>query len=75
MTALRKRMLEDMQIRNLSPLTQYAYTGQVARYARHFDKCPSLLGPEEIRDYGEHENPGALSSCQISLSRTNRCIH
>ena len=54
MTALRQRMLEDMQIRNLAPLTQNAYVRQVARYARHFGKCPSLLGPEEIRDYQIH---------------------
>lgn len=51
MTPLRQRMLEDMQIRNLAPSTQDAYVRQVARYALHFGKCPSLLGPEQIRDY------------------------
>jgi len=27
MTSLRQRMVEDMQVRNLSPLTQRAYLG------------------------------------------------
>lgn len=51
MTPLRQRMLEDMQVRNLSPLTQRAYVEQVARFARHFGRSPAGLGPEEIRAY------------------------
>jgi site-specific recombinase XerC len=44
-------MLEDMQIRNLSPLTQRAYAEHVARFARHFRCSPGRLGPDEIRQY------------------------
>jgi site-specific recombinase XerD len=51
MTPLRQRMLEDMQVRNLSPHTQRAYTDQVARFARYFHRSPDQLGPEEIRTY------------------------
>jgi site-specific recombinase XerD len=51
MTALRQRMLEDMQVRNLSPDTQRAYLETVARFARHFGRSPAVLGPEEIRAY------------------------
>ena len=51
MTALRQRMLEDMQVRNLSPHTQTSYVEQVSRFARHFDRSPDTLGPEEIRAY------------------------
>ena len=51
MTALRQRMLEDMQIRNLAPATQRAYVEQVSRFARHFGRSPALLGPEDIRAY------------------------
>jgi hypothetical protein len=36
MTPLRQRMTEDMQVRNLSPLTQRAYLEQVSRFARYF---------------------------------------
>jgi integrase/recombinase XerD len=51
MTSLRRRMTEDMQVRNLSSHTQATYVQQVALFARHFDKSPEILGPEEIRSY------------------------
>jgi len=51
MTSLRQRMLEDMQVRNLSPHTQTLYVQQVSRFARYFEKSPECLGPEEIRAY------------------------
>ena len=51
MTPLRRRMTEDMQVRNLSPHTQDSYVQQVSLFARHFRKSPEVLGPEEIRSY------------------------
>src|SRR5437016_12742730 len=36
MTPLRRRMLEDMQIRNLSAGTQAIYLAQVSQFARYF---------------------------------------
>jgi hypothetical protein len=51
MTTLRRRMIEDMQVRNLSSHTQDAYVQQVSQFARHFNRSPEVLGPEEIRSY------------------------
>ena len=51
MTALRQRMTEDMQVRNLALNTQTSYLQQVSLFARHFHKSPERLGPEEIRAY------------------------
>ena len=51
MTSLRQRMIEDMQVRNLSPHTQASYVQQVSLFARHFRQSPDALGPEEIRAY------------------------
>lgn len=51
MTPLRQRMLEDMQVRNLSRHTQASYCQQVSQFARHFGKSPEALGPEDIRAY------------------------
>ena len=51
MTSLRQRMTEDMQVRNLALNTQTSYVQQVSLFARHFDKSPELLGPEDIRAY------------------------
>ena len=51
MTILRRRMIDDMKIRNLSPLTQASYLQQVTQFACYFGKSPDLLGPEDIRIY------------------------
>jgi len=51
MTILRRRMTDDMKVRNLSSHTQASYLRQVSQFARYFGKSPDLLGPEEIRTY------------------------
>ena len=71
MTTLRRRMMEDMQVRSLSPQTQATYVQQVSLFARHFNRSPELLGPEEIRSYQVHltnERKLAPSSISIAIS-------
>jgi len=51
MTPLRERMIQDMQIRNLSPRTVECYTYHVGCFAKHFGRSPELLGMEEVRAY------------------------
>jgi site-specific recombinase XerD len=51
MTALRQRLIDDLQLRNYSPKTQQAYVQAVARFARHFKVSPDRLGPEQVRQY------------------------
>src|SRR6266446_6039839 len=54
MSPLRRRMLEDMQIRNYSPHTIDGYLRYVAQFATHFGTAPDRLGPEHIRTYQLH---------------------
>ena len=54
MTVLRQRMIEYMQIRNLSRNTQESYLQQVTLFARHFNKSPDLLDRDDIRNYQIH---------------------
>jgi integrase/recombinase XerD len=54
MTPLRRRMIEDMQVRNLAPHTQRSYLQQISQFARHFGKSPESLGPDDIRTYQIH---------------------
>jgi site-specific recombinase XerD len=51
MTPLRKRMLEDMRLRNFSAETQRSYIHYIADYADHFGVSPDQLGPEAVREY------------------------
>jgi integrase/recombinase XerD len=71
MTPLRRRMIEDMRIRNLSPHTQRAYVEQVSRFARHFGQPPERLGQDEIRAwqiYLVEERRLAASSISIAVA-------
>lgn len=54
MTQLRQRMIEDMQVRKYSERTVRCYVGCVAAFALFCGRCPSVLGPEEIRAFQVH---------------------
>ena len=51
MTRLRKTMLEELQRRNYSQTTVKAYLHSVEAFAKHFQRPPDQLGPEQIRSY------------------------
>jgi integrase/recombinase XerD len=71
MTPLRRRMIEDMQVRNLAPRTQISYVEQVDRFARHFRRSPEYLGPAEIRAwqlYLAQDKRLAASSVTVAVS-------
>jgi hypothetical protein len=48
MTALRQRLIEDMQLRNFSPHTIEAYTRAVAYFAKRFGRSPDQLTGEQV---------------------------
>ena len=54
MTPLRKRFIEDMQLRGLAPTTQRSYIHYVAEYAKFFNTSPENLDLEAIRQYEIH---------------------
>ncbi len=51
---LRRRMIEDMTIRNLSPATQQSYLYAVSKFSLYFGRSPDRLGVEDIRAYLVH---------------------
>jgi integrase/recombinase XerD len=51
MTELRKRLIEDLQLRGLSERTQEAYVRAVRQLAEHYHKSPDLITEEELRQY------------------------
>src|SRR5260221_5400542 len=67
-TPLRRRMIEDMRVRNLSPVTQRCYVHAVAKFARHFNRSPDRLGLEEIRAYQIHLTTTGISSSALLLA-------
>lgn len=69
MTPLRKRFIEDLQLRNRSPRTIDCYVGHLARFAQYFGRSPEQLGPEETRRYQLH-----LLEEGFSWSYFNQCV-
>jgi hypothetical protein len=54
---LRRRMIDDMMISNLSPATQQSYIYAVAKFSRHFHRSPDQLSLEDVRAYQLHLTP------------------
>jgi len=69
MSPLRRRMVEDMTIRNLSPATQQSYTHAVSKFSRYFGHSPDRLGLEDVRAYQVH-----LISKGVSWASLNQVV-
>jgi integrase/recombinase XerD len=69
MTPLRQRLIEDMQLRNRSPVTTKAYVRYVAQFAKFFGRSPEELTPEHARQYQLH-----LLRRRVSWSTFNQSV-
>jgi site-specific recombinase XerD len=54
MTPLRRRMIDDMTIRNMSSSTQKIYVRAVANFSIYHGCSPEKLTSEDVRDYRLH---------------------
>ena len=70
MSALREKMIEDMQLRGFAVRTQEAYLLAVSQLARHYHKSPDQINEEELRQYFlflKNEKQAARATCTIAL--------
>ncbi len=70
MTALRQKMIEDMQLRGLAERTQQSYVAAVKGLAQYYGKSPALLNEGELRQYLlylKNEKKAAASTCMQAL--------
>ncbi len=54
MTPLRRRMIDDMTLRNLAPKTIESYVQRISGFATYFKTSPEHLGPDHVRAYLLH---------------------
>jgi len=54
MTALRARMLEDLQLRGFAPSTREHYVTAVRQLADHYRRSPDQLTEDDVRQYFLH---------------------
>ncbi len=69
MSPLRRRMIEDMTIRNLSPTTQRSYLHAVTKFSAYFGRSPDRLTLEDVRTYQVH-----LASRGIAWATLNQVV-
>jgi len=70
MTALRQKMLEDMQLRGLSVRTQESYVQAMHQLVKYCHKPPDQIGQEEFRQYFlylKNVRRVSRSTCTIAL--------
>jgi integrase/recombinase XerD len=70
MSALRQKMIEDMQLKGLAERTQEAYVGAVHQLSQRFKKSPDNINEEELREYFlylKNEKRVAESTFSIAL--------
>jgi integrase/recombinase XerD len=61
MSPLRRRMIEDVTLLNLSPARQRSYVHAVAKFGRFFGHSPAKLGLEDVRTFQVHLVAGRIS--------------
>ena len=66
---LRRRMLEDMTVRNLSPATQRSYVHAVSKFSRFFGRSPERLTLEDVRTFQVH-----LASKGVAWASLNQTV-
>ena len=69
LSPLRRRMIEDMTIRNMSPATQRSYISAVSNFSRYFGRSPERLELEDVRAFQVH-----LVSTGISWASLNQIV-
>ncbi|MET4348885.1 site-specific integrase [Bradyrhizobium sp. RT9a] len=69
LSPLRRRMIEDMTVRNLSPATQRSYISAVSKFSRYFGRSPDRLELEDVRAFQVH-----LVSTGISWPALNQIV-
>ena len=65
-THLRRRMIEDMTVRNLSPATQASYITAVKKFSRYHRRSPEQLNVEDVRAYQVHLVGNAIAWASLN---------
>lgn len=69
LSPLRRRMIEDMTVRNLSPATQRSCINAVQKFSRYFGRSPDQLDLEDFHAFQVH-----LVATGISWASLNQIV-
>src|SRR5207247_1876988 len=68
-SALRRRMIEDMAIRKLTPKTQHDYVQRVKNFAAFLGRSPDMATFEDVRRYQLH-----LAASGVGVPTLNQTV-
>ena len=74
MTPLRKRMMEDLQLKGYSPATQQVYLGAVRKLAKHYGRSPDTISEQELRAYFLRKVEGGKAKTLVLNNIANRLL-
>ncbi|SDR14699.1 Site-specific recombinase XerD [Rhizobiales bacterium GAS113] len=69
MSPLRRRMIEDMTIRNMAPKTQHDYVQRVKNFAEFLGRSPDTASFEDVRRYQLH-----LTASGVGVPTLNQTV-
>src|SRR5260370_18617235 len=69
LSPLRRRMIEDMTVRNMSPATQRSYISAVSKFSRYFGRSPDRLTLDDVHAFQVH-----LVSTGVSWPGLNQIV-
>src|SRR5262245_50524151 len=65
---LRRRMIEDMSLRNFGEKTQHDYIGYVKTFSTFLGRWPATATPEDLRQYQVQQSQAGISPSTINSS-------
>ena len=74
MRPLRRRVIEDMTVRNLSPAIERSYVHAVAWFGGFFGRSPDKLNLEDVRAFQVHLVAGGISEPALNQTVCARSL-
>ena len=75
MSPLRRRMIEDMTMRNFAPKTQHDYVQRIKSFAAFLGRSPDTATAEDLRGFpAAPGDQGRHQARRRSTARSRRCV-
>ncbi len=76
MSKLRQRMIQDLEFARRAESTKRQYINSIRNLSEYYDRCPSKLGPDEIRAWVQLLRNGGIKEDRLrQLLLTKLTLH
>src|SRR5215470_3026188 len=71
---LRRRMIEDMSLRNFGEKTQHDYIGHVKTFSTFLGRSPATATPEDLRRYQVHQSKEGVGPATVNSATARHSV-